>query len=93
MVLTGYNYHEKPFKKGDLNNPFPKQKRSSKKFCSINRGKSGEKTFDRDKSSLRTKVLSPHVTESTEVLDSGFQPSGFRIPTKSGTLAEFLEGS
>ena len=26
-------------------------------------------------------LKSPHVTESTEVLDSGFHPSGFRIPT------------
>ena len=32
MVLIGYNYHEKPFNKGDLNNPFDKQKRSSKRF-------------------------------------------------------------
>ena len=26
-------------------------------------------------------LVSPHVTESTGVLDSGFHPSGFRIPT------------
>ena len=26
------------------------------------------------------RYASPHVTESTEVLDSGFHPSGFRIP-------------
>ena len=26
-------------------------------------------------------MFSTHVTESTEVLDSGFRPSGFRIPT------------
>ena len=25
--------------------------------------------------------MSTHVTESTEVLDSGFRPAGFRIPT------------
>ena len=29
MVLIGYNYHKKSFKKTDLNNPFYKQKRSS----------------------------------------------------------------
>ena len=32
MVLTGYNYPEKPFKKGDLDNPFYKQQRSFKRF-------------------------------------------------------------
>ena len=32
MVLAGYNYREKPFKEGDLNNPFHKQKLSSKRF-------------------------------------------------------------
>ena len=30
---------------------------------------------------FRFSHVSPHVTESTEVLDSGFHPSGFRIPT------------
>ena len=30
MVFNGYNYHEKSFEKGDLNNPFYKQKLSSK---------------------------------------------------------------
>ena len=32
MVFTGYNNHEMPFKKGDLNNSFDKQKRGSKKL-------------------------------------------------------------
>ena len=45
MVLTGYSYHERPFKKGDLKNPFHKQKRSFKEKG----GKSGEKAFDKKK--------------------------------------------
>ena len=32
MVPNDYNYHEKSFKKVDLNNPFYKQKRSSKRY-------------------------------------------------------------
>ena len=30
MVLNGYSFHEKSFKKGDLNNPFYKEKLGSK---------------------------------------------------------------
>ena len=30
MLLTGYNYQENLFKKGDLNNRFHKQKRSER---------------------------------------------------------------
>ena len=33
---------------------------------------------------------SPHVIESTQVLDSGFQPSGFRIPTSWITVSNHL---
>ena len=49
MVLNGYNYHEKPFKKVALNNPLFKQKRTSKGIYSINRRKSKE--IIRDKKS------------------------------------------
>ena len=42
MVLTGYNYHEKPFKKGDLNNSYRKQTRSSKRFVHKQRKKRRE---------------------------------------------------
>ena len=34
MALDGYNYHETSFKKVDLNNPFNKQKLSSKRYVS-----------------------------------------------------------
>ena len=33
MVTNGYNCHEKSFKKVDLNNPFYKQKRNSKRYA------------------------------------------------------------
>ena len=42
MVVNGYNYHEKSFKKGHLNNPFYKQKLSSKDMFHKQKKKQGK---------------------------------------------------
>ena len=49
MVLNGYNYNKKSFKKVDLNNPFYKQNVVPKDLSHKQRKKSKEKTFIRDR--------------------------------------------
>ena len=57
MVSNGYNYHEKYIKKVDLNNPFYKQKRSSKTIRPIKRVKSREKTLTTFIPEMKRKVI------------------------------------
>ena len=56
MVLNGYNYHERSFKKGDLNNPFYKQKLSLKDMFHKKKKKQRENIYSR-KEIMKKKVL------------------------------------
>ena len=56
MVLNGYNYHEKSFKKGVLKNPFHKQKLSSKDMLHKQKKKQRENIYPR-KEIMKKEVL------------------------------------